>query len=134
MGLFDYVRCENPLPDGYVGELQTKDFDDPYMLTHVISKNGRLMRCILSRVEEVPKQERPYPNDDGILGWAGSQRCITELRDANYHGMFFFGGLETTGYEPDERYGRRGRPIYKSHDYIAKFTDGQLVEIILDLD
>ncbi|MCW2364825.1 hypothetical protein M2341_000272 [Sphingobium sp. B7D2B] len=25
--MFDYVRCEVQLPDGFVGEFQTKDFD-----------------------------------------------------------------------------------------------------------
>lgn len=27
MGMFDYVRCKAPLPDGFEGGLQTKDFD-----------------------------------------------------------------------------------------------------------
>jgi hypothetical protein len=27
MGMFDYVRCGVPLPDGFEGELQSKDFD-----------------------------------------------------------------------------------------------------------
>jgi len=26
MGMFDHVRCEVPLPDGFKGEMQTKDF------------------------------------------------------------------------------------------------------------
>jgi hypothetical protein len=51
------------------------------------------------------------------------------MRDANFHGMFCFGGLETIGYEPDARFGARGRPIYKDHAYEAKFTDGHLIEI-----
>lgn len=112
MGLFDYVRCEAPLPDGYDGELQTKDFDDPYMLTHVITKEGRLMQCVLLRIEEVPKAERPYPDapDDSFDAIIGSQRSVTELRDANFHGMLgFYGSGE--------------------HEYAAKFTDGQLVNI-----
>lgn len=131
MGLFDYVRCEAPLPDGYQGELQTKEFPDPYMLTHVITKDGRLMQAHILRIEEVPEAERPYPNEPkgSILRWAGSQRVVTELRDTNFHGMFTFGGLETIGYEPDEKYGPRGRPVYCDHDYVAKFTDGQLIEI-----
>jgi hypothetical protein len=44
MGMFDYVKCEVPLPDGYYGEwFQTKDFDDPYLGTYVIRKDGRLV-------------------------------------------------------------------------------------------
>ena len=134
MGMFDYVRSEMPLPDGYEGELQTKHFDDPYMVTHVISKDGRLMQAVIVRTEIVPKAERPYPEapDGSALAWCGSQRTIVEMRDADYHGMFYFGGLETIGHEPDERYGPRGKPIYKYHDYVAKFTDGQLVDIRMD--
>jgi hypothetical protein len=43
MGMFDYLRCEVPLPDGArPAELQTKDFDCD-MLTHVISSTGQLL-------------------------------------------------------------------------------------------
>jgi hypothetical protein len=115
MGMFDYVRCEVPLPDGYAGELQTKDFDSPYLLTHVITKEGRLLQGVLLRIEEVPKAERDYPDapDDDIRSWIGSQRHVTEQRDANFHGMLSFYGLG-------------------DHEYVAKFTDGQLVGITLD--
>ena len=115
MGLFDYVKCEVPLPDGYLGELQTKDFDEPYMMEHVITKEGRLMRCYLLRVEEVPKSERAYPDakDDDWRALCGCIKSVTELRDANFHGMFHF---------------------YFDKYYVAKFTDGQLVEITLDLE
>lgn len=45
MGMFDYVKCEVPLPDGYVpddGFLQTKDFQcQLHELT--ITKEGRLI-------------------------------------------------------------------------------------------
>jgi hypothetical protein len=43
MGMFDYIRCEVPLPDGAnPPELQIKDFDCD-MLTHVISPDGQLL-------------------------------------------------------------------------------------------
>lgn len=45
MGLFDYVKCEYPLPDGEDGsclEFQTKDFDDPYMNHYCIRDDGTL--------------------------------------------------------------------------------------------
>ncbi len=135
MGMFDYIRCERPLPDGWeiapdAVVLQTKDFDCE-MVVHVITAGGRLMLERVDSTEIVPPAERPYPNDDGILGLAGSLRRHTSLHDANFHGWVHFYALETVGYEHDERW-PRGKPIYKSHDYRAKFTDGQLVEIVVD--
>jgi hypothetical protein len=128
MGMFDYIRCEVPLPDGWQqDELQTKDFCCE-MVEHVITADGRLM-LDQGHWEAVPKSERPHPNDDGIMGLAGSIRRVGKMVDANYHGIVNFYGLETIRYEPDERYGSRGRPIYKNHEYLAKFTDGRLVEI-----
>jgi hypothetical protein len=121
MGMFDYIRCEVSLPDGWLpGELQTKDFDCE-MVTHVITKDGRLM---LERIDEthlVPKEERPYPNDDGLLGMCGSIRTVTSLRDSNFHGVANFYGSEGTPNTPD----------YHWHEYNAKFTDGNLQEIVL---
>jgi hypothetical protein len=133
MGMFDRIRCDVPLPDGWEpDELQTKDFDCE-MVTHIISAAGRLL-LDQGRYEEVPKADRPYPDDDELLGLVGSIRRVPKYVDAEFHGVVNFYGLETTGYEPDDRYGPRGRPIYKSHDYLAKFTDGQLVSITLDPD
>lgn len=84
MGMFDWVRCEVPLPDGFEGELQTKDFDEPFLLTHVITKEGRLMRSYLLELSDVPMEDRPHPS-------ISSLRDITELRDTNFHGLFSFG-------------------------------------------
>lgn len=141
MGMFDYIRCERPLPDGWdmtgdVVGLQTKDFNCE-MCTHVITADGRLMLERVDSVDEVPVAERPYPNAEAgtLQALLGSLRFNRSLHHAaDFHGRVSFGGLETVGYKPDERYGPRGRPIYKSHDYSAKFTDGKLVEIVYDND
>ena len=50
--MFDYLRCEVPLPDGFTGELQTKDFACD-IATHVITKGGRLMLDKGHRVDEI---------------------------------------------------------------------------------
>ena len=50
MSLFDYILCEVPLPDGFAGELQTKDLGC-YLLTHVITKNGRLLLEHVDRID-----------------------------------------------------------------------------------
>jgi hypothetical protein len=130
MGMFDYVKVGVPLPDGWVpGELQSKDFDCT-MTTVEITPEGRL-RIEDFEYEEVPKAERRYP--DATSGWkaiAGSIRKTNRRwRDLNYHGVFEFYGDERIAppknppyYEADE---------HKWHSYNAKFTDGQLVEIVL---
>lgn len=147
MGMFDYIRCEVPLPDGFVGELQTKDFDCA-MGEHVITKDGRLVLAILDHTEEVPKAERPYPDapDESILSIAGSVRFIWRHEDANHHGMVNFygseylrsdgtpyregGGVLHQGQDVVSR--KTGEPLrYVFHEYNAKFTDGRLVEIVV---
>ncbi|MDI3563577.1 hypothetical protein [Bradyrhizobium sp. Arg816] len=94
MGMFDYVKCELPLPDGWKGELQTKDFEDPYLETYTIRADGRLIR-------RRPKYDIDPPGT-----------AYGEI-DTNFHGILNFYGLEDGEW----------------HEYDAKFTDGQLVEI-----
>lgn len=45
MGLFDYIRCEYPLPDGFDGdvEYQTKDTPNQYLDRYTIAEDGRLL-------------------------------------------------------------------------------------------
>jgi hypothetical protein len=141
MGMFDYVRSEVPLPDGFTGELQTKDFACE-MAVHTIRSDGRLILARLDHTEVIPKSERPYPNDDGLLGLAGSLRCHWWHEDANFHGILNFYGSE---YELEDGQPYRGRGVLtrgsnhrgdkgqpltrKWHEYNAKFTDGKLVSI-----
>jgi hypothetical protein len=69
--MFDYIRCEVPLPDGWNARaLQTKDLGRD-MAQHVITKEGRLMLA--------------PPYDERI-------RCGPV--DANFHGMLRFYGSE----------------------------------------
>ncbi len=138
MGMFDYVKSEIPLPDGWDGELQSKDFDC-LMTTILITRDGRL-HIERFEYETVPKQERPYPDSDGPLGLLGSLRKINrQWDDLNYHGDFYFGGLETL---PEKTWivsskrddGGWWQPHYKSHDYVARFTEGNLAFIKADPD
>jgi hypothetical protein len=115
MGMFDYIRCKVPLPDGWLPHepLQTKDFDCD-MVCHEISPQGRLLLQRVDSVHEVPKAERPYPNDDGMLGLCGSIHREKSVRDSNFHGILnFYGSDQQKNW----------------HEYNAKFTDGQLVSI-----
>jgi hypothetical protein len=141
MGMFDYIRCELPLPDGWqTDELQSKDFDCE-MVTHVISKDGRLM-LDRGHNEEVPLMERgawkPEWGDSesaveehALEALMGCMRRVPKYIDANYHGVVNFYASETVGYEPPQPGDRFKRAITVWHEYNAKFTDGQLVSIEL---
>lgn len=94
MGLFDYIRSEMPLPDGFTGELQSKDFDC-IMTTILIRADGRLM------VEErdfelIPPSEDPSPDDPrSFKHWIGSVKSTHRgWKDMDYHGDFEFYGYE----------------------------------------
>lgn len=132
MGMFDYIKCEVPLPDGWSGELQSKDFDCE-MVTHVISSDGRLM-VDRGHNEMVPLLERPYwkaewGNDEAaekkhpLEALQGCMRRVKNYVDSKHHGMVRFYGTETIGKDAE------GYPKYKWHEYSAKFTDGQLMSI-----
>lgn len=116
--MFDYVRCEDPLPDGKPTPkslFQTKDFPEPYMDHYTITASGRLI-AHRTHEEAVPLEERPYPNETGFLKWVGSIRRVPlGDEDLNWHGYLNFYGSDA----PDEW-----------RDFRAKFTDGQLVEIV----
>lgn len=143
MGMFDYVRCEAALPDGWDGhDLQTKDFDCE-MVTHVITKDGRLMLERIDETHVVPQEERPYPKEDGLLGMCGMLRTVRSLHDSKFHGVVNFYGSEyrTPDDQPAQPKGvaaqggnysdyTTGAPLkHVWHEYNAKFTDGQLVAI-----
>jgi hypothetical protein len=118
MGMFDYVQSEIPLPDGFEGELQSKDFDCE-MTTLVIRSNGRL-EVERFEYEEVPPAERKHPDPNDPMHFVGMLRRVNRRwEDLNFHGDFNF-------YGSNERY---GKPDYRWHEYIARFTDGKLVRI-----
>jgi hypothetical protein len=46
MGMYDEIRCDAPLPDGYKGtraRFQTKSFPDPGMQRYKITSTGKLI-------------------------------------------------------------------------------------------
>jgi hypothetical protein len=110
MGMYDYVHCEVPLPDGYVGDMQTKDFDC-FFGTILIRTDGRLL------VEEgdweaVPLDEQPNPK----IPMFGTFRVTNKRwRDLDFHGDFRFHGSRDRG---------------DWHEYLARFTHGVLETII----
>jgi hypothetical protein len=145
MGMFDYIRCDVQLPDGFKGELQTKDLTRE-MAEHVITAEGRLILRILDRQEFVPKSVRPYPNapEDSIQHIIGSLRRFWRDEISDFHGILYFYGSHYETPQGDIVRLRKGVLCHQGsifdaetgkilrrvcHEYHAKFTDGQLVEI-----
>ena len=110
MGMFDYVDCKAPLPDGKPTPpdlFQTKDFELPYMELYTITGEGRLVHHHVE-YESVKDDTRP-------LGWYLKPKSERDI-DLNFHGTlnFYDYNLKT-----DE-----------SREFNAKFTAGNLVEIL----
>lgn len=121
MGMFDYLFIDtNMLPVseeekriiGNKPGWQTKDFD--CSLTEIYITGDGFLKINRWKYIEVPKEERPYPNDDGIKGLMGSiRRSEEKLETVEHHGYVNF-------------YSNVGDDWY---EFNAKFTDGKLVEI-----
>lgn len=137
MGMFDYIECEYPLPDGFVPppgwEFQTKDTEAMYMEVYRITKDGRLIHEACD-YEIVPEEERPYygkPEFEGFLKIAGSQRKVNERdEDEQYHGDLEFYGSNITGCGPEGYITEDDAPMVR-REYTARFTNGNLQEIRL---
>jgi len=122
MGMFDYVKCEYPLPDSRLQDqvFQTKDFESA-LDTFRITAGGRLI-CEKVHYELVPEAERPYY---GTPEWDEQKwvRLIGFLKavpmgdeDTCYHGdVVFYTFL-----------GERGQENYEWVEFRARFTHGQL--------
>lgn len=107
--MFDRVYSEIPLPDGFSGEMQSKDFDCALGVL-LIRGDGRLLieDC---EWQSVPSEEMPNP----IFPAMGILRAVNKRwRDLNFHGDFCFYGQEPDG---------------KWHEYLARFTHGLLEKI-----
>lgn len=124
MGMFDYLRCEIPLPVGDGFLFQTKDLDDE-MMEWTLRKDGRLVKHEYDS-ELTPKDLLPYP-DMPFIGMsrkiAGSDRDVVRedfdgdvvfypdgcnKADVDYRATFRKGvlrelaKLEESGWEPLE--------------------------------
>jgi len=110
MGLFDYLRCEIPLPavgcEGY--EFQTKDTPSQYMENYVIRADGSLW------VEEYDIEDRSDPKAEGLQAICGMMTRVNERWTACDS---FTGEICFTKYEDD----------YSTHVLFSSyFDDGKL--------
>ena len=121
MGMFDYLFIDKnmlPISDEekiIIGDepgWQTKDFDN--VMTEIYITNDGELKINQWEYEDVPKEDRPFPDDDGIKGLFGSVRRSNEnLETIPHHGYVnFYSSINREWYE-----------------FNAKFTDGKLVEI-----
>lgn len=101
MGLFDYIECDYPLPDGFDPKVaratfQTKDTPSQQLDTYVITADGRLL-CEGCEVTDFHGDIRFYTSN-----WAGwdDARFITEGDAAPF-----------------------------ACEYVARFTDGRVSRI-----
>ncbi len=109
MGMFDYLRCEVPLPDGYVNnsdnadeQFQTKCFICE-MHEYVITKDGRLKtECVRWECDSNDKLKR----------------IVDHWYEVHFCGFLYFYGCS------DVQAGQEGY-----HEYEAEFVDSKLVKI-----
>ena len=122
MGMFNHIKIDNlgilPMSEEELASLdkdhlfQTKEFECLLDLYVLIGDKLLKEEC---EWYEVPREERPYPDDDGFLGLAGSMgKRNCEMIDTHFHGIFNF-------------YTYTDTKTWLEFD--AKFTDGKLVEI-----
>ena len=121
MGMFDslFINTDKlPVTDdekkniGDKTEWQTKDFDCD--LTEIYITDEGELKINRWEYESVPKEERPYPDGEGLLGMFGCIKRINErLETIPYHGIITF----------------YGHPHKEWYEFYAKFTDGKLVSI-----
>ena len=111
MGMFDNIRCEMPLEGSpKVREWQTKCTPDQKLTMYTIRADGTLWWKPYETYV-VPKEERPYPNEEGLLGMCGmlgrNESDPEQLSD--FHGDLYFYGSD----ENDDWW-----------EYRARFTEG----------
>lgn len=116
MGMFDDIICEYPLPDGYDKKnFQSKSFDCQ-MDVYKITADGEL-RIYTYDLED----DGVYPEDHFFKGEPKKKKVHIRWELVDYHGVFnFYGGTWSNELQ---------KHTDGWHEYLAKFTDGKLVEI-----
>ena len=125
MGMFDYIKCELPLPIGQNWRFQTKDTNSQFLMDHTINAAGRLILHDYE-LEETPEEELPKKEDDTLwfLGMIRKKEGSDRDVDQNFDGDIVF--------YPDVVYMDQEKVLFGEEvglDYRATFRDGQCVEI-----
>jgi len=122
MGMFDYVKCDYPLPDIEVAEkwnidlksvsFQTKDMDN-CLEEYIIKNDGELY---------IVKNEYKWVDDDNSFLKGYCEVVSSEEVKAEYHGMMNFYHYEHDLTKDDKHF-------TLSIDFLAKFVDNKLVDL-----
>lgn len=127
MGMFDYIRCEYPLPDEGANELeyQTKDTPDQFMEHYLITSDGRLLKTTESVAYTEKEYEKLEPSAWGVRPWF---RRVKIEEEVPYHGYieFYSSNIMASGPRGVVT-ANKAEPTW--WEYRAKFTDGKLVEL-----
>jgi hypothetical protein len=122
MGMFDYIRCEAPLPvPGFDGrEFQTKDTPAQYCERYCIRADGTLW------YEDCDYEDRSDPNAEGLAALFGSMTPVNPRWEqvTDFTGEICFYGFKS------ERTGGRGRDCGGWIEFSAYFIDGRMQSLV----
>lgn len=137
MGMFDYVRCEAKLPEGFEDlqqhEFQSKDLDEEgwtgTMTRHIISEEGKLLR---------DAGKREWVDEPGLRFGKGYPKRVTDewAELEGFHGDVRLYTALAAGEE--WRTFRSGKPyvatIYEFVELRARFSEGTLsrIDVLID--
>ena len=115
--MFDNLRCEYPLPDGFEGDAsyQTKDTPDQCLNDYTITADGTLVQQ-LYRSEPVPEDEKPDAEVGSLREILGRSRRVA---DGTTEALDFHGAIEFYSCGPDSA----------EREYVALFDHGKLLKI-----
>jgi hypothetical protein len=127
MGMFDYIRCLYPLPDGYVpqpdDEFQTKDTPSQYLDLYEIRPDGTLWQDIYDI------EDRSDPKAEGLMGLIGAGTRINQRWvQVPFHGDLNFYTSNVCGSGPHGIMTHDDSPPI-GRDYVALFKDGHLIDL-----
>ena len=133
MGVFDYVRCEYPLPgldDPTSIRFQTKDTEEMWLHQYTITKDGRLVSDVIHYEDRSDPKAEPGPSTS-LKGRKMSVK--TGEKHCNYHGILRFYGYagDVRGIGMPENLGQDEAHPEEAEwfEFEAAFTHGKLVEV-----
>lgn len=114
MGMFDYIRCEYPMPATGANDLeyQTKDTPSQFMDLYLIRADGSLWR------EEYDIEDQSDPNATGLDALVG---CATRV-NKRFVPFDLTGGVAFSYYDPASR---------ELVEWSSYFLNGKLRELHL---
>lgn len=124
MGMFDYVKCQYPLPE--VKELNDWDIDIQKIEYQTKDMNNALNHYFINENGELWYKDQKYKwveSDDSFLK-GHLELQSSEDKPANYHGILNFYCYEDIGEKDGKFY------VYTS-EYKAKFSDNVLVDLVV---